>query len=110
LWTDQQDQLQETGRQEVYALQRDAIPAVAAMQLRGLRFDPDAHARQVEAWNWELYNARTAYREITGKPAPETPNEIRALISEIAGGQLANWARTEKIGELSISGKHLSLF
>ena len=44
-----------------------------------LGFDRDVHAQQVEAWSRELAEARRDYRDLTGKPPPTTPAEIRVL-------------------------------
>ena len=98
--------LEEKGRFDAYRLQRNAIPAVADMQLRGLGFDPAEHARQVDAWSRELAEARRDYLDLTGKPAPSKPDEVRAWLAEVAGERLATWPRTAT-GELSIERKHL---
>jgi twinkle protein len=85
-----------------YRLQRDAIPAVADMELRGLGFDRDEHARQVDDWSRQLADARHEYRDRTGKPPPSKPAEVRQWIVEAATAeQLAKWKRTDN-SELSI--------
>ena len=62
---------------QAYLLQRDAIPAVAAMELRGLGFDAQEHARQVEAWSRQLAEARCEYLEMAGEPAPDKVTEVQ---------------------------------
>ena len=66
----------------------------------------DVHADQVNVWSRELAAARRHYLELTGKPPPTTPAEIRAWLSAIAGESLATWPRTAT-GELSTERKHL---
>jgi DNA polymerase I-like protein with 3'-5' exonuclease and polymerase domains len=107
LWQTLRPALAERGRRfEAYELQRDAIPAIADMQLRGLGFDPQVHAHQAEAWARELAEARRDYLAMAGKPAPSKPDEVRAWLSSVAGERLATWPRTAT-GELSIERKHL---
>jgi hypothetical protein len=67
-----------------YALQRDAIPATAAMQLRGLGFDRAEHARIVARWAAEREAAIEQYQAIMGETPPTTPAEIVALIGKVA--------------------------
>jgi DNA polymerase-1 len=98
--------LEAKGRLEPYALQRNAIPAVADMQLRGLGFDIAEHARQAHVWAVELADARRAYLDMTGNPAPSKPDEVRSWLATVAGERLTNWPRTST-GELSIERRHL---
>src|SRR5262249_36391286 len=83
----------------------NAIPAVIAMELRGLGFDRAEHARQVEASQQELATAQQQYLDITGHPAPTTPNDIRAWIERILPpSQLKRWPRTPRTNELRTDG------
>jgi DNA polymerase-1 len=89
-------------RWRAYELQRDAAPAVAAMQNTGLLVDRAEHAKQVAAWSRALAEARHAFLDATGKVPPTADNEVRTwLESELSPGELANWPRT-KDGHLSI--------
>ena len=107
LWPDLLDKLAETGRRAAYELQRNAIPAVAAMQLRGLGYRWRTHARQIAVWKEELAAAQKEYHAIAGTAPPSTPNEIRAWLQSILpASRLATWPRSET-GLLSIEGKHL---
>jgi DNA polymerase-1 len=108
LWPIVSDRLQRAGRRQAYQLQRDAIPAVADMELRGLGFDQPEHARQAEIWARELAEARHEYLRITGEPPPSKPAEVRAWIARVLpANQLAGWPRTDRSSELSTESKHL---
>jgi len=106
LWAAMRPTLEQKGRFDAYRLQRNAIPAVADMQLRGLGFDPVEHARQVDTWARELAQARQDYLDLTGKPPPSKPDEVRAWLSDVAGDRLATWPRTAT-DVLSIERKYL---
>jgi DNA polymerase I-like protein with 3'-5' exonuclease and polymerase domains len=106
LWPLLREAMVQKGRGSAYQLQRDAIPAVADMGLRGLHINLAEHARQVEAWSVELADARREYLELTATPAPSKPAEVRDWISKVAGDRLDAWPRTTS-GELSISATHV---
>lgn len=108
LWPILLERMEAEGTLDAYQLQRDAIPAVAAMEWRGLGIDRDEHARQAAQWARELADARQAYAEDTGNPPPSRPAEIREWLHEVLTPlQLSRWPRTVKTGELSTSGKAL---
>src|SRR4029077_3078278 len=106
LWREMHPALEELGRGEAYRLQRSVNPTIVDMQLRGLGFDGDDHAREVETWARELAEERHAFLQLTGKPAPSTPNEVRSWLADVAGPRLATWKRTAG-GDLSIERKYL---
>jgi DNA polymerase-1 len=90
-----------------YELQRTALPAVAAMELRGLLLDRAEHARQVDVWSRELAEARQLYHAATGTVPPSTPNEVRDwLQSVLEPAAHVSWPRTEH-GLLSTRSHHL---
>jgi DNA polymerase-1 len=95
------------GTGAAYELQRSALPAVAAMELRGLLLDRPEHARQVETWSQELAEERGRYHAATGTAPPSTPNEVRDwLVSVLEPAAQVSWPRTEQ-GLLSIRSQHL---
>jgi DNA polymerase-1 len=95
------------GTGDAYTLQRAALPAVAAMVLRGLGLDRDEHARLVAAWSQELAEARQLYHTITGTTPPSTQNEVRAWLDTVLDpAALASWPRTDG-GQLSVQSHHL---
>jgi DNA polymerase-1 len=90
-----------------YHLQRTALPAVVAMELRGLLLDRDEHARQVEAWSHELAIARQLYYDAIGASPPSTQNEVRAWLETVLdSAALVSWPRTEH-DQLSVKSHHL---
>jgi hypothetical protein len=96
LWPRMKIDLEEKGRNQAYRLQRDVIPAVVDMELRGLGFDRQEHARQVETWSRELADARHAFVQATGTTPPTSPNEIRTWLQTIVhSDELAAWPKTE---------------
>lgn len=108
LWPILLERMQAEGTLDAYQLQCSAIPAVAAMELRGLGIDRDEHTRQAAQWARELADARQAYVEDTGNPPPSRPAEIRAWLHDVLTPlQLSRWPRTVKTGELSTSSKAL---
>jgi DNA polymerase-1 len=95
-------------RWTAYELQRDAGPAVARMQNRGLLLDREKHAKQVKDWSRELAEAHHAFHEATGKTPPATDNEVRAwLETVITPEQRRFWPSTDT-GQLSIKHRDLA--
>ena len=95
-------------RTGAYLLQRRAVPAVAAMESRGLGINLEAHAQQCEMWAMKLASARREFLETTGDPPPTNDNEVREwLVGVVPPDQLRGWPRTAKTGGLSVQGKHL---
>jgi DNA polymerase-1 len=91
-------------RWNAYELQRDVVPAVAAMEHRGILFDPVPHRQLVDQWSRELAQDRRLYVEMTGRAPPETPDDIREYLAAVLDPvRLATWPRTAKSGQLSIS-------
>jgi DNA polymerase I-like protein with 3'-5' exonuclease and polymerase domains len=102
LWQLLSPDLVSNGRWNAYELQRDVIPAVVDMELRGLGIDLDEHTRQADEWARELADARQEYVRLTGKSPPSKPAEVRDwLRSVLPTCELAAWPTTEKGGELS---------
>jgi DNA polymerase I len=108
LWPLLHEQLQQKGRFAAYDLQRRAIPAVVAMEQRGLGFDPVEHRRQVAAWSSDLAQARQDYQSQTGNIPPTTPAELRKWLETVLPADyLSRWPRTAKSEELSTASKDL---
>jgi DNA polymerase-1 len=107
LWPRLAEQLRTTGCQAAYALQRGVIPAVVAMESRGLGFDREEHARQSQQWAVELERARREYQEGTGNTPPHTPEQRREwLRTVLPADTLARWPQTDT-GLLSTESVHL---
>ena len=107
LWKRMEPELRAKSRFAAYELQRDAIPAVADMERRGMGFDRDRHAEQVAAWRDEIAALEAQIIELTGKPAPAKGAEERAWIEAVAGGLLQGWPRTPK-RLLSTKAEHIA--
>ena len=108
LWPTLRTTLIEHGRSRAYRLQRDAVPAVAAMDRRGLGFNPAEHARQVDEWSRKLVDARRSFADIAGDSPPVSDNDVRAWLQRVAPKDvLEDWPRTQKDQLLSVQGKHL---
>jgi DNA polymerase-1 len=100
--------LRRAERDAAYRLQRDAIPAVADMELRGLLLDQEEHRRQCDAWAVELAEARKIYQGLTGTPPPTTNTQIQGWLETVLSpDELSRWPRTRRAGELSTRSGHL---
>jgi DNA polymerase I-like protein with 3'-5' exonuclease and polymerase domains len=108
LWPLLDEQMTAKGREGAYALQRGAVLPVADMELRGVLLDCDRHKAKAGEWSRELAEARHRYHEMTGKPPPSKPNEIREWLTDVLEpAQLGSWPRTESGDQLAVSAKHL---
>jgi DNA polymerase-1 len=107
LWPLVQAELRAKDRFNAYRLQCNVIPAVAAMELRGMLLDTEAHAAQCDAWARELAAARQEYHTATGRTPPSAPNEVRSWLRDVlTPKELARWPCTTT-GLLSIEGHYL---
>jgi DNA polymerase-1 len=108
LWPILVQRLQETARWPAYELQRAVIPAVADMELRGLRLDLAEHRRQSDAWALELAEARRSYQELTGRTPPTTPAQVQEWLTTVLDAEaLERWPHTRETEQLSIKDAHL---
>jgi DNA polymerase I-like protein with 3'-5' exonuclease and polymerase domains len=107
LWQRTRPELARAGRWEAYQLQRRAVPAVAAMELAGLAFDRDEHARQTRLWDEELGNERQAFADLTKQAPPTKSSEVIAWLMRILSPQeRERWPLTPA-GQLSTRADHL---
>jgi DNA polymerase I len=96
LWRTLLPMLHSRDRFTTYRLQRDAQPAIAAMERRGMGFDKGEHARQVEIWSREFAEACGSFKSTTGKPPPIKRADLQAWIGEVATPeQLDTWPKTK---------------
>ena len=77
LWDKTARDLKATGSDAAYRLQHDCLPAAAAMELRGIALDLDAHAALCDKWEVDLADARRAWVEATGHPRRRASLQIR---------------------------------
>jgi DNA polymerase I-like protein with 3'-5' exonuclease and polymerase domains len=99
-------QLSQQNRRRPYDLQRGCIPAVAAMEHRGIGFDRQRHMEQVRHWEQERGAARRAFEQETGHPVPSTRSEIARWIETVLPPGM-QWPRTASGKELSTAEAHL---
>jgi DNA polymerase I len=103
-----QRSLRQEGRIAAYELQRAALPAVADIELRGIRLDIAEHSRQTNHRAQQLAEARQEYADLTGRPPPSKPDEVRAwLESVLHPEQLAHWPRTPADNRLAVGAAQL---
>jgi DNA polymerase I len=96
-------------RWSAYELQRRVIPAVADMELRGLKIDPVVHKTQVRLWERELADANRAYLDLTGKPPPTNHPQVLMWLEQLQRAdphRFSRWPRTPG-GQLSTRSAHL---
>ena len=108
LWPKLRSELIKHRRSGAYLLQRSAVPAVAAMERRGLCLDTVEHTKQINEWSVKLAEARRAFQDITGEPPPVNDNQIRYWLGRVAPADfLQRWPSTASGSALSVEGKHL---
>jgi ribonuclease D len=96
LWPLLDEQMTAKGREGAYALQRGAVLPVADMELHGVLLDRNVHTERAGEWSRELAEARHRYHEMTGKPPPSKPNELREWLTDVLEpAQLNSWPRIE---------------
>ena len=98
-----------------YEIQMPAVPATVRMELRGLGFDSEAHARLMDELRQERIALAEAYVEACkacGHPdlaaagVPSTPRKKEFVLTTLLSSEeLAAWARTEKSGHLSTTAQ-----
>jgi DNA polymerase I-like protein with 3'-5' exonuclease and polymerase domains len=107
LWEKTSRELKAKGRDRAYRLQRDCLPAAAAMELRGVALDLDAHAALCDRWGIDLAEARRAWVAVTGSPPPSKPADAaRYLEQALPEEVLSRWPRTST-GGLSTAADQL---
>src|SRR5262249_4271162 len=98
---------QKEARSRPYAVARDAIPAVASMEMAGLGYDRVAHVAIMGEWNRLAENEARRFHELTGLWPNEQKRFRERLESSVDPDRLENWPRAHKSGP-SLSGKTLA--
>jgi DNA polymerase I-like protein with 3'-5' exonuclease and polymerase domains len=93
-------------RSRPYTVARDAIPAVASMEMAGLGYDRLAHVAIMGEWNRLAENEARRFNELTGLWPKEQKKFREHLQSSVDPDLLESWPRADK-GGLSLSGKTL---
>jgi DNA polymerase I-like protein with 3'-5' exonuclease and polymerase domains len=99
-------QLVQQNRRRPYDLQRGCIPAIAAMEHRGIGFNRQRHTEQVRQWEQERDQVRMAFEQATGHPVPSTRGEIAHWIESVLPPGM-RWPRTASGNALSTAEVHL---
>jgi DNA polymerase-1 len=103
LWQVAWPELERLGRSSAYFIQLGCAEATAAMEQNGLGINPEKFALHLDNEARKLGDARAGYQAKTGKPAPDTPAEIRAWLSDLlTEEEKRRWKKTAKDGLLSI--------
>src|SRR5262245_9171329 len=93
-------------RSRPYAIARDAIPAVASMEMAGFGYDRAAHVAILDEWNRLAENEARRFKELTGLWPNEQKKFRERLQHSVDPDLLETWPRADK-GGLSLSGKTL---
>ena len=99
LWPRMAAELTRKHRWNAYELQRRVIPAVADMELRGLGFDREAHARQARKWALGLAEARHTYHDLTGEAPPASQQDKQTWLRRVLAEHPEHfpvWPRTPR--------------
>jgi DNA polymerase I-like protein with 3'-5' exonuclease and polymerase domains len=97
---------QTEARSRPYSVARDAIPAVASMEMAGLGYDHAAHVAIMGEWNRLAENEALRFNELTGLWPSEQKKFRERLQSSVDPNLIETWPRADK-GGLSLSGKTL---
>jgi hypothetical protein len=107
IWAILTEELTRLDRRTAYRLQLRCIDAVGAMELRGVGIDRAEFNRQLDEWTRELSEARVAYKERTGAPAPTNHKEVRAWLKRaLSPDDLTRWPKTSS-GQLRVDADNL---
>ena len=108
LWKRTACDLEARGRDRAYRLQRDCLAAAAAMELRGIAIDLDAHAALCDRWATDLADARQSWIEETGSSPPSKPADTSRYLEQVLpDAELSRWQRTST-GALSTATDELA--
>jgi DNA polymerase-1 len=99
--------LEEIRALRAYELQRDAIPLVVWMRMRGVPFDHDAHARFVDDKRKEKIALTRHLRDALGGKEPN-PGALAAWLGPRLPKGI-NWPST-RTGRLSVNAAHRAFF
>lgn len=110
LWQRLRKEVKRRDRKRLCDLLHAAQPAVALLQLNGLGFDAEAHAKLIRRWRKRHKEALATLNEFGG---PENPNSHKQVVKffreHATREQMKGWPRTEK-GSLSTSAKEIAAY
>ena len=96
---------------KTYTLMRDAMPAIAEMELNGIHFDIEKHAKLMEVWKKKKTNATEKLQQIIGPYTnPDSPKQVSDWLKAYLDPDTLNtWPRT-KTGQLKTDARTLSRY
>lgn len=102
-------ELRGSSARPAYQLMRDALPAVARLELAGIAFDLESHEDLIQRWQDALETAQDELRLLLGPHLdPASPTQLGSWLAENLDTQtLEEWPRT-KTGRLRTAAAILS--
>jgi DNA polymerase-1 len=79
-----------------YTLMRDAMPAIAKLELAGIHINSEEHQKLLLKWKEELLQQEIALRQVIGDINPNSPQQIGAWLQQhLPEDLLAKWPKTD---------------
>jgi len=96
---------------KTYTLMRDAMPAIAQLELNGIRFDLEKHAKLMEVWKENKANAGEKLQQILDPyTSPDSPKQLSDWLNScLEPEDLNTWPKT-KTGQLKTDARTLSRY
>lgn len=103
--------LKKGGRVTTYMLMRDAMPAIAQLELNGVFFDTSRHARLMESWQEKKTEAAEKLQAVLGLyVSPDSPKQLSDwLKGNLGPGEIKAWPKT-KTGQLKTDARTLARY
>ena len=104
-------QLKQKKLVKTYTLMRDAMPAIAQLELNGIHFDFEKHKELMEAWQEKKTKGVEKLQEVLGPyTSPDSPKQLSDwLKSSLESDDLNTWPKT-KTGQLKTDSHTLSRY
>ena len=104
-------QLKQKKLVKTYTLMRDAMPAIAQLELNGIHFDFEKHKELMEAWQEKKTKGVEKLQEVLGPyTSPDSPKQLSDwLKSSLESDDLNTWPKT-KTGQLKTDAHTLSQY
>lgn len=105
------DRLKQGNLVKTYTLMRDSMPAIAQLELNGVHFDVEKHAKLMKAWQEKKEAAAEKLKQVLGLHVSlDSPKQLSDwLKSHLDPETLNTWPRT-KTGQLKTDAHTLSRY
>jgi DNA polymerase-1 len=105
------DLLKQGKRAKTYALMRDAMPAIAQLELNGIHFDVEKHAKLMKAWQIKKPDAAEKLKQVLGPyTSPDSPKQLSDWLKAcLEPDDLNIWPKT-KTGQLKTDANTLARY